>query len=282
MTNTIEISNDDDSIGINALQKSIIESVAHFSWLRQFQVEDNFIKEKIDQISTQRTAFRAFSESSIKQSYVISSLADDLIVFSDNCQDTTIGTDDLLDYLRELLNEANINKEKSESLKADSVTKGFGLTLGALILGTAAAGLTGGTSTILFRAIAGSTGVTGILTAISGINYVRLDYQLKSNRCTISDHLKSMLSGLSSVMDLLSIVDSYWTLQINTIQCIILRLENNNKVGKRINKLEAKSIASKSKAVRKDALDFTVNIQAVLNRDAMITVKIIHKRLVIY
>ncbi|CAG8683069.1 6025_t:CDS:1 [Funneliformis caledonium] len=167
-----------------------------------------------------------------------------------------------------------IEKITNQKNQADSVTKGLGLTLGALILGTAAAGLTGGTSTIFFRAIAGSTGVTGFLTAISGINYVRLDYQLKSNRCTISDHLKSMLSGLSSVMDLLSIVDSHWTLQNYTIQCIILRLEKNNKVGKRINKPEAKSIASKSKAVRKNALDFTVNIRAVLNRDAMITVKI--------
>ncbi|CAI2165056.1 6357_t:CDS:2 [Funneliformis geosporum] len=279
MTNITEISsNDDDSIGMKALKENMIQSVVDFSFLEILQADDDFIKKKMDQISVQRKEFKSFSENSIKQSNAIFLHADDLIVFADNCQDTTIK---IFRYNEEIERKEREQIEKFTKQKdaSDAFTKAFGVaTLGGIVLGIVGAAaslpLTGGTTVALrvIKVALTATGITGSITMGSKVNSIRLDYQLKSNRSTISTHLQSMLSGLSKIMDLLSKFDSYWVQQINIFQCIILKLEKNNVHGNRFKKLVAKSLASKSKELRKEAKDFTIVIRAVLDRDAMITV----------
>ncbi|GBB99277.1 hypothetical protein RclHR1_03470012 [Rhizophagus clarus] len=99
---------------MNELQNIIIKSVEQFSFISKLKIKNNnFIQEKIEQISHQRVEFRKFAEESISQSLKMCSYAKDLIAyFGDN-----YNKDELLESLKPLLNDINLYELEATLLK---------------------------------------------------------------------------------------------------------------------------------------------------------------------
>uniref|UniRef100_U9SZX2 Uncharacterized protein n=1 Tax=Rhizophagus irregularis (strain DAOM 181602 / DAOM 197198 / MUCL 43194) TaxID=747089 RepID=U9SZX2_RHIID len=103
---------------INELQKEIIQSIEYFAQINRIRVEDNnFIQEKINQISEQRVIFLNFVEESISQSLKMCYHAKNLIVFAEWCENDGTNKEDLLEYLRSLLGDSKLHKSEATLLK---------------------------------------------------------------------------------------------------------------------------------------------------------------------
>ncbi|CAB5139514.1 unnamed protein product [Rhizophagus irregularis] len=77
--------------------------------------DNNFIQEKINQISKQSVIFRNFAEESISQSLKMCDYAEDLILFAECCDG--ISKEDLLEYLRSLSRDSLLYKLEATKLK---------------------------------------------------------------------------------------------------------------------------------------------------------------------
>jgi hypothetical protein len=103
---------------MNELRTEVIQSLKYFSKICRIRVEDNeFIQQKIDQISDQRVEFRNFAEKSIPQSLRMCGYAEDLIAFAECCEDDGISEEDLLESLTQLLSDIKLYKSEATSLK---------------------------------------------------------------------------------------------------------------------------------------------------------------------
>jgi hypothetical protein len=103
---------------MNELQNKMVQSIKHFSEISKIKVEDNnFIQEKISEISDQRVEFRKFAEESITHNLKMCTHADDLIVFAGCCEDDNINEEDLLELLRSLLKDSKSYSSKAKLLK---------------------------------------------------------------------------------------------------------------------------------------------------------------------
>jgi hypothetical protein len=98
------------SVSTSNIRDKIIESIKHFSEIKQLEVEDKFIQDKLGQISEQEEKFRNFAKDYDQR---LSSHADDLITFAECCEEDNISSDELLVSLKKL-SDAKLNKSKSE------------------------------------------------------------------------------------------------------------------------------------------------------------------------
>ncbi|RGB38211.1 hypothetical protein C1646_755939 [Rhizophagus diaphanus] len=103
-------------LDMNELQKEVIRSIECFSQISKIRVEDNFIQEKINQISKQKVEFRNFAEESISQSLKMCGYAEDLIVFAE-CWEDGISKEELKESLSSLLNDSKSYKSEATLLK---------------------------------------------------------------------------------------------------------------------------------------------------------------------
>ncbi|GBB84602.1 hypothetical protein RclHR1_11180003 [Rhizophagus clarus] len=92
------------------IRDKIIQSINHFSEIKQFEVEDKYIQEKLEKISEQEENFRNFAKDYDQR---LSSHADDLITFAECCEEDNISSDELLVSLKKL-SDAKLNTSKSE------------------------------------------------------------------------------------------------------------------------------------------------------------------------
>ncbi|RIA88688.1 hypothetical protein C1645_877215 [Glomus cerebriforme] len=107
-----------DVLNMKELQIKMAQSIKHFSEIQKIKINDNdFIQEKVRQISDQRVKFRKFVEDSINHSLRMCTHADDLIIFAEHCEDDDISSEELLERLRTLLSNARQYKIKAELLK---------------------------------------------------------------------------------------------------------------------------------------------------------------------
>jgi hypothetical protein len=108
-----------DDFDLNDLQRQIIQSIKGFSDIQKFQAADNeFIQKEINKISKQRENFRSFAKESITHSLDMSEFADDLLTFTEYCENDEVCDDELLELLRSLLNDARLYiHEQSQIIK---------------------------------------------------------------------------------------------------------------------------------------------------------------------
>ncbi|RGB36852.1 hypothetical protein C1646_741510 [Rhizophagus diaphanus] len=98
------------STSTSNIRDKIIESIKHFSEIKQLEIEDKVIQKELEKISEQEEKFRDFAKDYDQR---LSNHADDLITFAECCEEDNISSDELLISLKKL-SDAKLNKSKSE------------------------------------------------------------------------------------------------------------------------------------------------------------------------
>lgn len=98
------------STSTSNIRDKIIESIKHFSEIKQLEIEDKVIQNELEKISEQEEKFRDFAKDYDQR---LSNHADDLITFAECCEEDNISSDELLVSLKKL-SDAKLNKSKSE------------------------------------------------------------------------------------------------------------------------------------------------------------------------
>lgn len=101
------------SLDANELQDCTIQILNKFSALQSIEVQDDFIKKKISQISKQNEEFRDAANKSVTHAYSMRNHAEDLTDLIECCKDDDISNDELLELFRSSLRDFKKDKENA-------------------------------------------------------------------------------------------------------------------------------------------------------------------------
>ncbi|CAB4425592.1 unnamed protein product [Rhizophagus irregularis] len=278
-----ELDMDETELDMNEL----LHSIEYFSaQIIKIRAEDNFIQEKINQISIQIMRFGIFVEESISQSIKMQNYAGDLVVFAERCNG--FSREVLLRILRSLSRDSRVYKSEATLLKQQikSIVNSFvGIAkeiseyndrIKERKVATIVAGLgftaavasilfTGGASLVAlgFGGLAGVGGaaIAGISTTnanTSSNESIKLNYQLESVREEFSQHLQMMRNGLENVAYTIFRCEFYWERQIIDIEDIIRLLERGEQ---RIIKINSRSILTKAKKICANSEEYSLILE---------------------
>ncbi|CAG8501471.1 1765_t:CDS:2 [Rhizophagus irregularis] len=251
------------STSTSNIRDKIIESIKHFSEIKQLEIEDKVIQNELEKISEQEEKFRDFAKDYDQR---LSNHADDLITFAECCEEDNISSDELLVSLKKL-SDAKLNKSSVflvgvAAIAAVPFTAGASLAIlpVKLIVTISSSLIVHGAATAVVSTIA--AGTTTIQSKI-------LNSKLKGIREQISRLLQEIQKSIQDINTIISHCDSHFEEQIAEIEevekivDIFKKLDDRN--GRQLIKPIARTISTRA---RKNSESYSVDMRQVLKRDS--------------